>query len=204
MGYDGDARIKTRADLKRFLDYERKLYICEKRGDRWYQYLTKDSQVRIWHYQKRLRRSEYWFNNRHRSPLHYLIFLIAYRMKNNAGVKLGIGISENSVDIGLRIFHEGCIEINGFAKIGKNFKMHGRNCIGNRGDADTATIAPIIGDNVDFGVGASAVGGITIADDVIVGAGAVVVRSCETPGATLVGVPARPLEKNNQTHSVVR
>ncbi|KAA8824909.1 serine acetyltransferase [Bifidobacterium reuteri] len=194
MGYEGEAEIRTRKDLKRFLDYEKNLYIPKNRADRWYLYLTNDSQVRIWRYQKKLRASEYWFNNRHRSPLHYLLFLIAYRRKNNAGVKLGIGISENSVGIGLHIFHEGCVEINGFAKIGKNLQLHGRNCIGNKGDSETVTIAPVIGDNVDFGVGASAYGGISIADDVRIGAGAVVVRSCMTSHVTLVGVPAKPLQ----------
>lgn len=55
-----------------------------------------------------------------------------------------------------------------------------------RGTFDT----PVIGDNVDFGVGACAIGGITIASDTIVGAGAVVVKSSLEPGVTLVGVPA--------------
>lgn len=199
MTYEGGA-ITTRADLKRFLDYERALYIPASRGDRWYMYLTNDTQIRIWHFQKRLRISEYWFNNRHRSPLHYLMFLWKYRLKNNAAVKLGIGISENSCDIGLRIYHEGSVIINGNAKIGKNLHLHGRNCIGNRGvtgvDDEANWATPIIGDNVEFGMGASAIGGITIADDTKIGAGAVVVKSSEQVGATLVGVPAKPLERS--------
>ena len=199
MAYEGDAQIMSRADLKRFLKVERALYIPANRSDRWYMYVTHDTQVRIWHFQKRLRISEYWFNNRHRSPLHYLMFLWKYRLKNNAAVKLGIGISENSCDIGLRIYHEGSIVINGHAKIGKNLHLHGRNCIGNRGvegvDNESNWATPVIGDNVEFGMGASAIGGITIADDTKIGAGAVVVKSSDQIGATLVGVPAKPLER---------
>ena len=35
--------------------------------------------------------------------------------------------------------------------------------------------------------------GVTIADDVVVAAGAVVTRDCPTPG-TYAGVPARPID----------
>ena len=38
--------------------------------------------------------------------------------------------------------------------------------------------------------------GIVIADDVKIGAGAVVTRSCHEPGATLVGVPAKILKQD--------
>ena len=171
------------------------LYVPASRGDRWYMYLTNDTRIRIWHFQKRLCISEYWFNNRHRSPLHYLMFLWKYRLKNNAAVKLGIGISENSCDIGLRIYHEGGTVINGNAKKGKNLHLHGRNCIGNRGvtgidDESNWGATPIIGDNVEFGMGASAIDGIVIDDDVKIGAGAVVVRNRGYIG----GVPAKTIE----------
>ncbi|MBM6699646.1 serine acetyltransferase [Bifidobacterium pullorum subsp. saeculare] len=194
MVENNNVNIVTRGDLKRFLDVERTFYIPRNRQKRWYLYLTNDIQVQIWRFQKRLRVGEYWFNNRHRSLFHYLIFLWKYRMKNNAGGRLGISIAENCCDIGLRIYHEGII-INGHARIGKNLHLHGRNCIGNRGmtgvkdEKNWAT--PVIGDNVEFGMGATAIGGITIADDVTIGAGAVVVKSCSCQGGTLIGVPAR-------------
>ena len=49
------------------------------------------------------------------------------------------------------------------------------------------------GDRVDIGVGAKIIGDITIADDVKIGAGAVVTKSCLKQGATLVGIPAKIL-----------
>lgn len=116
MAYEGGA-ILARADLGRFIDHAPALYISANHSDHWYMYLTNDAHVRIWHFQKKLRISEYWFNNRHRSPLHYLMFLWKYRLKNNADV-LGIGISENSCDIGLRIYHGGSNTIADDTKIG--------------------------------------------------------------------------------------
>ena len=55
--------------------------------------------------------------------------------------------------------------------------------------------APVIGNNVDIGVGAKIIGDITIADDVKIGAGAVVTKSCLEKGATLVGIPAKPVKR---------
>ena len=60
-------------------------------------------------------------------------------------------------------------------RIGEDCILHGQNCIGNKGDAD-ASAAPVIGKNVDIGVGASVIGDIFIADDVKIGAGA----GCDT------------------------
>jgi sugar O-acyltransferase (sialic acid O-acetyltransferase NeuD family) len=69
---------------------------------------------------------------------------------------------------------------------------------------DAAFIAPgahvagnvTIGERADVGIGASIIPGITIGPEAVVGAGAVVIRDVE-PGATVVGVPARPLEPRN-------
>jgi sugar O-acyltransferase (sialic acid O-acetyltransferase NeuD family) len=69
---------------------------------------------------------------------------------------------------------------------------------------DAAFIAPgahvagnvSIGERADIGIGASIIQGITIGPEAVVGAGAVVIRDVE-PGATVVGVPARPLESRN-------
>ena len=51
----------------------------------------------------------------------------------------------------------------------------------------------MLGNNVDIGYGAIVVGDVYIADDVRIGAGAVVTKSCYEKGVTLVGVPARIL-----------
>ena len=69
--------------------------------------------------------------------------------------------------------------------------LHGDNCIGNNGKDDGC---PVIGNNVDIGVGAKIIGNVYIADDCKIGAGAIVVKSCKEKGKTLIGCPAKPIE----------
>ncbi len=57
-------------------------------------------------------------------------------------------------------------------------------------------LRPEVGDNVLVGAGAKILGGIRIGDNVTVGANAVVVDSVEA-GNTVVGIPARPIAKND-------
>jgi len=54
---------------------------------------------------------------------------------------------------------------------------------------------PQIGGHVDIGAGAKVLGGITIGDHACIGANAVVMDSV-AEGQTVVGVPARPVEKS--------
>ena len=54
---------------------------------------------------------------------------------------------------------------------------------------------PTIGNNVIVGAGAKILGGITIGDGARVGANAVVVQAVP-PGVTVVGIPARPVERD--------
>lgn len=53
-----------------------------------------------------------------------------------------------------------------------------------------------LGAGVYFGVGAATKEGISIADDCIVGGKAFVNKNVTTPGQTLIGVPAVPLQKS--------
>lgn len=115
-----------------------------------------------------------------------------YVLRRNAlGMKLGIEMTTKNVGWGLVIAHAQGIVVNGQAVIGRNFHMTGFNCIG-KGKMGNDE-CPQIGNNVSCGLGAKILGDIEISDHVTIGAGAVVVHSCLTPGVTLVGVPARAL-----------
>ena len=100
---------------------------------------------------------------------------------------LDIGI--NSCGDGLKIWHTaGGVVINPHARIGTNLPLHGCNCIGNNG---LTSAVPKLGNHVDIGYGAVIIGGIEIADDVKIGANAVVNKSVLVPGCTVAGVPAK-------------
>lgn len=169
--------------MNSLLAYEKALYFTDWR-DYWICRLTGDQNYYLWKYQMYLRKEEaartllgkFWYR----------------RQKNRLGAKLGFAIWAGSCGKGLRIWHPGCVVINGFAKLGENCILRGQNCIGTNSNDPHAV--PKIGNGVDIGMGASVLGDVTIADGVTIGAGAVVVHSCLKPGATLVGVPARPLK----------
>ena len=145
-------------------------------------WITHEDNYLIWRYLYFLRREE--------SAANKLTEYYWRRRKNDLGAKLGIIIYAGCCGKGLRIWHYGSTIISGDAKIGEDCTFHGQACIGNDG---SSTAAPVIGNNVDIGVGAKIIGDITIADNVRIGAGAVVTKSCLEQGRTLVGVPAKML-----------
>ena len=164
------------------LAYEKNLYFTGKK-DYLTAMVTHEDNYLIWKYMTFLRREE-----AARSKF------TAYcwrRRKNNLGSRLGLQIYAGTCARGLHIWHYGSVIISGDAAVGENCTIHGQACIGSDGASD---VAPVLGKNLDIGVGAKIIGGVTLADDIRIGAGAVVVKSCEIPGATLVGVPARPVE----------
>ena len=129
-----------------------------------------------------------------------------FKEKNNKILSFFYGVRANRISSkynlelygkfgrNLRIWH-GNIVINGDAVIGDNCEFHGNNCIGNKGSGK----APILGDNVDIGYGAVIIGDIKIANNVKIGANAVVTKNIEEPGVIVAGVPAKIIKggKNN-------
>lgn len=101
----------------------------------------------------------------------------------------GIALPEG-VKVGrrLEIEHFGGIVIHAFAEIGDDCMIRQGVTIGNRGRSDPH--APKIGNRVEIGAGAVIVGPITIGDDSVVGANAVVTRDVP-PWHVAVGVPAQ-------------
>lgn len=91
----------------------------------------------------------------------------------------------------MHIVH-GKVVINAYAKIGSNCKILSDVTIGVSGKINS-TDRPIIGNNVFIGSGARIIGGVTIADNVVIGANAVVTKSITEPGITVAGIPAKKI-----------
>ncbi len=183
--------ISSLKDLKKCLRDEKSIYFSSGVYNYIINFICYDKEQSIWKYQKLLRKTEYHYNNKNGSLWHSLNYLICRRRKNKLGVKLGLEIWENSFDIGLQIHHSGNIVVNGNARIGRNCQLHGSNCIGNDGKSNDA---PVIGNNVEIGVGAKIIGGVKISDNIKIAAGAVVINSFLEPGITIGGIPARKLK----------
>lgn len=144
--------------------------------------ILREHEYYIYIYQKYLRKEE--------SSDNKLIKYIYRKKKNRLGAKLGFYIPAHVFDNGLHIWHYGNIIVNGATHVGKNCILHGDNCIGNNGDNNKC---PRIGNNVEIGVGAKIIGNIYIADNVKIGAGAIVVKDCIDVGATYVGISAHKI-----------
>ena len=166
----------------KILKQEKKLYFPTKK--RFYRCMIfHEHEYEIWKFVRLLRLEEH---------SNGIIKYLYGRKKNKLGSKLGFMIPAGVFSEGLLIYHYGNIIINGYSKVGKNCILHGDNCIGN--DGIEPDKAPCIGDNVDIGVGAKIIGDIKIANNITIGAGAVVVNSFDEEGIVIAGIPAKKIK----------
>lgn len=93
---------------------------------------------------------------------------------------------------GLRIFHGYSLVIHANSHIGQNVTLRHCTTLGNKGYGEDASDAPRIGDSVEIGCGAIIIGKITIGNNAIIGAGAVVTKDVP-PNGVAVGNPVRIL-----------
>lgn len=94
---------------------------------------------------------------------------------------------------GLLILHPAMgIVISGKVTIGKNLTLVGGNVIG----FSTGINNPfLIGNNCSLGANAVIIGPIILEDEIKIGASACVIKNCINKGVTLVGVPAKEINK---------
>jgi serine O-acetyltransferase len=134
-------------------------------------------------YQRILRRVEYL--NSIDCILARLLLIVARVRLARMSTRLGISIPPGVFGRGLSIAHYGSIVVNNEVAVGKYCRIHSATNIG-----VYAGSAPTIGDYVYIGPGAVIYGGVSLGDQVAVGANTVVGRSFDGP-ATLGGVPAK-------------
>lgn len=149
----------------------------------------------IWKFIISLRKLEYYENQigwrRWLTLLPRLIWKFRY---HKLSVVLNYTIPVNVADKGFSIAHYGTIVIAKTARIGKNCRIHEGVTIGStNGSRESASI----GDNVFIASGAKIIGDVTIADDVAIGANAVVTKSILERGTTWGGVPAQKISNND-------
>lgn len=185
----------SKEELKGLLKEERELYLSGVSGNKKRAKRIKHKRYYIWKYLYLFRWSQYYYLKKRQSTgikhrIYRIITEIYDRRKNICSAKAGVEIG-NQCKIGRRvdIWHSGVV-ING--DIGEGCIFHGNNIVGNKGYGKE-TLQPTLGKQVDVGAGASIIGDVYLADNCIIGAGAVVVKSETRERMVLVGVPAKPI-----------
>lgn len=178
--------IKTKEDLKAYIQADKEEF---KKGSDpyWVGFILRSENYYAQKFQKRLRIAEYYRNNRSKNFIFRILDLIHKIRLSWYANKIGISITPNSCGPGLRITHPAGIMISWDAKIGRNFSVRRNALIGN---SLYDHKAPTIGDYVQFGVGAQAVGDVVIGRGAIISNGTVVVGKIP-PYAIVVGNPGK-------------
>ena len=149
----------------------------------------------IWKFERALRKYEYYHNiDKGKNPLLLLSERIAHLRFHHLSVKFGFSIPINVFEKGLSIAHYGSIVVNSKAVIGENCRIQENVTIGATGGNSKA---PQLGKNIFIGSGARIIGDIIIADNIAIGANAVVTKSFTKCDITLGGVPAKKISDNN-------
>jgi len=109
---------------------------------------------------------------------------------------LGIELPRKlTIGKGLSLYHGQALVVNKSTIIGSNCVLRNSTTIGHKKLSDgTFSACPRIGNNVDIGANVCIIGGITIGDNVIIGAGSVVVKDVPSD-CVVVGNPARVVEQ---------
>jgi putative colanic acid biosynthesis acetyltransferase WcaB len=121
-------------------------------------------------------------------------YLAFYRV----GVEWILGIElrfKTRVGPRLRLFHGQALVVHETAVLGADCTLRQSTTIGNKTLADgSAGPSPVLGNGVDVGANAVILGAITIGDEAIIGAGAVVLKDVPAR-AVVAGNPARVISQ---------
>ncbi len=152
----------------------------------------------IWKLERLLRRVEY-YKNCQKGPFGTVLGkYYGYRF-HCLSLRLGMTLPINVFGPGLAIPHYGTIVVHANAKIGRNCRLQEGVTIGASGGSHEAAV---IGNNCYFGSGAKVIGAVRIADDVAVGANAVVTRDIPEAGTTWAGAPAHKISDSDSHASL--
>jgi serine O-acetyltransferase len=122
-----------------------------------------------------------------------LLYKIAHKL---AQIVTGIDLPcEATVGRNFVIDHFGGIIVSGYARFGDNCRIRNGVSVGLKRVDEPC--APVIGNNVDVGAGAKLLGPITIGDNVLIGANAVVVTDIPA-NSIATGVPATFRPRHSQ------
>lgn len=108
----------------------------------------------------------------------------------------GLDISPKTrIGAGLVLFHPQNIVINSDSILGDNVMLKHNVTIGNKVNTETGQhVSPVIGNNVELSPGVVILGNVSIGDNAIIGAGAIVVKDIPV-NSVAVGNPAKVIKE---------
>ena len=184
--------IRNKEDLKNYMEQDRLALHMYKARPGMYD--------DIWKYEILLRKAEYYHNTKKRSLAVKVLCRWYCWRHHRQSLKYTTHIPLNVCGPGLSIGHFGAIYVNGRCRIGKNLRIQSGVVIG--GSQSAPEKYPVLGDNVYVGAGAKILGGVTVADDVAIGANAVVVKDVIESGTTHAGVPSKKIS-DHDSHTYI-
>ena len=190
--------IQSRKDLKEYLEADAKNYkgkfgikgflvslICSPVSDQKY----------IWKYIKAMRYAESYINKYKSYKTPFALYYL-HKMRKYGRIT-GFQIHPNTLGKGVTIWHWGPIIIGGKSKLGERCTLRPPILLGHKTpDAP----APIVGNDVEINSGVKLIGAITIGDDVIIGANAVVTKNIPSH-SIVVGIPGRIVQMRESMDS---
>ena len=176
--------IQNKADYKRYLELDARALGKTRKKPR----LIGDD---IWKFERLMRKCEYSLTWKGYKKIFSKLLRWKYLKLSN---KMNYSIPLNVFGPGLALVHRGPVVISKYARVGENCRLQTMSVIGATNGENKAAI---IGNNVYIAIGAKIIGDITIADNVAIGAGAVVVKSIVEENTTWGGVPAKKISDNS-------
>jgi serine O-acetyltransferase len=139
-------------------------------------------------------RLRWWVKDKFPRPVRWILAPITIPTQLALEILTQIHLSTTAkIGPGLNLPHLGTIVIGSGSVVGQNCTIAHGVTIGHAGGRSrTGADYPVIGDRVYIGPGAIVIGPITIGNDALIGAGAVVVKSVP-PRGVVAGNPARLL-----------
>lgn len=189
--------IQTKQNLREYLRLDLGVYLpfllyLRKRFGIW---LRGSETLPVWNFMYALRHYEYYYNQGKDSSLWNKLKKHYWRFKfRHFQLKYDFHIEPNVLGAGVKIVHPGFRKIPNFVEIGENatilpMVLIGKKRPGVKGKA-------MIGNNVYISTGVTILAPITIGDNVIIGAGAVVTKDIPN-NCTVAGIPAKIVNQLN-------
>lgn len=146
-----------------------------------------------------LRHLEYYKGKNGGGKLWYYIYYYKFRkLQNCTGIDLWPGVAEK----GVKINHGKCV-VSKASIIGEDSILLSDVTIGGIGGLRDYDGAPKLGKRVMVCSGAKIIGPVSIADGVVVGANAVVVKDIVESNITVAGIPAKKISDSGSEHYII-